>query len=144
MTHLFKLWIRFLNQLQSSILLLLRFSVGLIFIQTGWGKLTHFQDTVSFFSSLHIPFPVLNAGLAAGTEFIGAVCLLLGLGLRFVPFPMAFTMVVAILTTKLQDLHSISDLVRFQEMDYLLIFVVLAIFGAGKYSLDCFIKSKLK
>jgi len=82
--------------------LALRLYLVPIFFTAGMNKLNSFPDTVQWFGDkmdgLGLPFPGLMAGLATGTELVGAAALLLGLGLRWMTLPMMFTMFVAILT----------------------------------------------
>ena len=82
--------------------LALRLYLAPIFFTAGMNKLTSFPDTVQWFGDmmdgLGLPFPGLMAGLATGTELIGAVALVLGLGLRWMCVPMMVTMLVAIVT----------------------------------------------
>jgi putative oxidoreductase len=115
---------------------LARLTVGLVFIGTGWGKLHSLGDVTDFFASLHIPAPGFNARLAASTEFFGGILVLIGLGTRLVSLPLAFTMVVAILTAKRADITGLTALVGFEEWSYLVFFVWLAVAGAGPLSLD--------
>ncbi|HVZ72744.1 MAG TPA: DoxX family protein [Polyangia bacterium] len=115
---------------------LARLTVGLVFIGTGWGKLHSLPDVTDYFASLHIPAPGLNARLAAGTEFFGGVLVLLGLGTRLVTLPMAFTMVVAILSAKRGDVDGLTSLVGLEEWSYIVFFLWLAVAGAGPLSLD--------
>jgi putative oxidoreductase len=115
---------------------LARITVGLVFIGTGWGKLHSLADVTEFFTSLHIPFPAFNARLTATTEFFGGLMILLGLGTRLVALPLAFTMVVAIATAKRDDITGLTALVGFEEWSYLVLFIWLALAGAGPLSLD--------
>jgi putative oxidoreductase len=115
---------------------LARLTVGLVFIGTGWGKLHSLGDVTDFFASLHIPAPGFNARLAASTEFFGGILVLIGLGTRLAALPMAFTMVVAILTAKRADISGLTTLVGFEEWSYLVFFIWLAVAGAGPLSLD--------
>ena len=62
--------------------------------------------------------------------------MLLGLGTRLVSLPLAFTMVVAILTAKRGDITGLTSLVGFEEWSYLVFFIWLAVAGAGPLSLD--------
>jgi putative oxidoreductase len=123
---------------------LARLTVGLVFVGTGWGKLHTLPDVTDYFASLHIPAPGLNAAVAAGTEFFGGILMLLGLGTRFAALPMAFTMVIAILTAKRADIHGLTDLVGFEEWSYLVFFIWLAVAGAGPVSLDRFVAPRLQ
>ncbi len=115
---------------------LARLTVGLVFIGTGWGTLHNLGDVTDFFASLHIPAPGFNARLAAATEFFGGVAVLIGLGTRLAALPLAFTMVVAILTAKRGDITGLTALVGLEEWSYLVFFVWLAVAGAGPLSLD--------
>jgi len=121
---------------QDLLILVLRVSVALIFIRTGYGKLVHFDKTVMFFESLGIPFADLNALLAAATEFGGGILILVGLFTRLVSFPLAFVMVIAIATAQWREVKDIYDLVSLIEYLYLVIFLLLTSLGAGKFSLD--------
>jgi len=115
---------------------LARLTVGLIFIGTGWGKLHSLGDVTDFFTSLHIPAPGFNARLTAATEFFGGILVLMGLGTRLAALPLAFTMVIAILTAKRADIDGLTTLVGFDEWSYLVLFLWLAVAGAGPLSLD--------
>jgi len=118
---------------------LARLTVGLVFIGTGWGKLHSLGDVTDFFASLHIPAPGFNARLAASTEFFGGILVLVGLGTRLAALPLAFTMVVAILTAKRGDISGLTALVGFEEWSYLVLFLWLAVAGAGPLSLDALV-----
>jgi putative oxidoreductase len=128
---------------------LLRVTLGVVFIQTGWGHLTHLADTVEAFrNDFGVPFPEFNARLASGTEFFGGILILLGLGARLAALPMAFTMFVAIATAKraqLQGLNldGLTTLLGFEEWSYLVMFLVIAIGGPGALSLDALIMRRL-
>jgi putative oxidoreductase len=123
-------------------LLLIRLSIGSIFIQTGLGKLMHFGGTVNFFASLGIPYPVINAAAASSIEFFGGILVIAGLLTRPAAAKLAFVMVIAILTAHLAEIETLSDLIRVQAFDYLLFFVLLLFTGAGKLSIDHWIKTR--
>jgi putative oxidoreductase len=123
---------------------LARLTVGLVFIHTGWGKLHNLPDVIKYFGDdLHIPAPGFNARLAASTEFLGGLLVLLGLATRVAVLPMAFTMVIAILTAKRPEIDGVWTFVGFEEWTYIVIFVWLAVAGAGPLSVDRLIEKKL-
>ncbi len=130
--------------LQSPLLLLLRLYWGWSFAQTGWGKLTHLDRTAGFFASLDLPWPKLNAILAGGTECVGGVLLVLGLGSRLVAVPLAFTMAVAYATAHREELGALfRDPDKFTAAPpflFLLAVVLVLIFGPGKFSLDAWLR----
>lgn len=113
-------------------LLLLRVGVGLVFIVAGWGKLTGIEGVQGFFGNLGIPLPALMAWVVAIVEFFGGLMVLLGAWARIPNLLLAFIMVVALLTTKLDGDFSSA------RVDLLLLFMTtaLAILGSGKYSVD--------
>src|SRR5882757_8040706 len=119
---------------------LARLTVGLVFIGTGWGKLHSIPDVTSFFTDLHIPAPGFHARLVAGTEFFGGLLVLLGLGTRLVSLPLAFTMIIAILTAKRPSIDGLTTLVGFEEWSYLVMFLWIALAGPGPLSLDALIR----
>ena len=122
---------------------LIRLTVGVIFIQTGWGKLHTLGDVTELFTKLGIPLPGFNAVLASSTEFFGGILILIGLGARLVALPMAFVMVVAILTAQREQVDGLASLVGLQEWDYLVMFLVIALLGPGALSLDAAIARRL-
>jgi putative oxidoreductase len=124
--------------------LLVRLVLAVVFIESGYGKLTSLGKVTEFFASLHIPAPHLNAIIASATEFFGGIAILLGLLTRLAALPMAFTMVIAILTAKLKDAEDVTTFFGFEEVHYLLMFVWLACAGPGKASLDYLIGRRLR
>lgn len=87
--------------------LALRLYLVPVFWTAGSHKLAAFSDTVEWFGNsdwgLGLPFPTLMAGLATGTELLGAILLLIGLGVRWVSIPLMVTMLVAIFTVHLPN-----------------------------------------
>src|SRR5579872_1930933 len=78
--------------------LISRLTIGGIFIQTGWGKITHLDKVINFFTSLGIPAPRLQAPFVASVELGCGTLVLLGLATRVASLPLIGTMIVAILT----------------------------------------------
>jgi uncharacterized membrane protein YphA (DoxX/SURF4 family) len=87
--------------------LLLRLYLAPVMIQAGWNKLIGYTDVVTWFGNsewgLGLPFPALLAALATGTELIGGVLLVIGLGTRIIAIPLMFTMLVAALTVHMKN-----------------------------------------
>lgn len=82
--------------------LLLRLFLAPIMMQAGWTKFASFEDTAAWFGNpewgLGLPFPYLMTMLAAGTELLGGIALVVGLATRLVVIPLAITMIVAMVT----------------------------------------------
>lgn len=79
--------------------LALRLYLAPVLMQAGYNKLAHFEDTAAWFGNpdwgLGLPMPEVMTALAAGTEFFGAILLLVGLATRLVAIPLMVTMLVA-------------------------------------------------
>lgn len=121
--------------------LILRFFVGLalctvfekLFPRNGiWGPQEWFIQDVS---DMGFPFPELFAWLAILIEFFGGIFLMLGLLTR----PAAI--LVAIVTASATFLYHQGDIVQsgLVSFTFLIMSICIALFGAGKYSLDYFI-----
>jgi len=77
--------------------LALRLFLVPVFWMAGTQKIAGMDNTIEWFgNTLGLPFPALLAHLAAYTEVIGALLLLLGLATRWVSVPLMITMLVAI------------------------------------------------
>jgi putative oxidoreductase len=116
--------------------LLGRLCVGLLFISTGWGKVHSLDQVTHFFQTLGIPAPGLNAVVVGYSELVCGALLVLGLFTRLATLPLIVSMVIAILTAKLPDIHGLFDLVAADEFTYLCVLMMLALIGPGKLSLD--------
>ncbi len=117
---------------------LTRLVVGQTFFLTGRGKLMNFDRTVDFFTSLGLPFPAVNAGLVAGLETIGGICLMLGLMTRFFSTGLAISMTVALLTADRQNFVDAlpGDLTNVAPVPLLLFLTWMIGYGPGLISLD--------
>ncbi len=122
--------------------LLGRLSMAAVFIPSGWGKLHSLDKVTAFFVELGIPAAHLQAPFVAGVEFVGGILLLLGIATRFATVPLIIAMIVAILTAKLSDIHSVSDFLAVDEYLYIVIMIGIFIWGAGCVSLDALIAKK--
>lgn len=82
--------------------LALRLYLAPVFWVAGTNKLANFETTVLWFGNpdwgLGLPLPALMVGLAAGTEVIGAILLVIGFAVRWISIPLMVTMCVAAIT----------------------------------------------
>ncbi len=111
-------------------------SVGLLFLSTGWGKVHNIDKVTGFFHTLGIPAPGLNAVVVGYSELVCGALLIVGLLTRLATIPLIVSMIVAILTAKLKDIHGLFDLIGTDEFTYLCVLVMVAVIGPGLVSLD--------
>jgi putative oxidoreductase len=121
---------------QSISLLLARLTVAYGFYQPAMQKWSDISSVSDWFGTLGIPFPTLNAYLAASTELLGVVLLTLGLFTRLISVPLMVVMVVAITTVHLSHGFAAGDNGFEIPLYYLLFLALFASLGAGKLSLD--------
>jgi putative oxidoreductase len=127
-----------------------RIVVGWAFYLTGSGKWAHFDNTVTFFTELGIPYPDANAAFVATLELVGGIALMVGLFTRLFAAGLASTMVVALLTAdKQRFLESWTTASEISPTDisafvFLLFFAWLVLYGPGPVSLDKLLAKWLK
>jgi putative oxidoreductase len=115
---------------------LARLTVGLVFFQSGWGKLHSLDKVTEFFTQLGLPMPAFQAALASTAEFVCGGLLLLGLATRFAVVPLVVTMCVAIRTALWDQVDGLGSLVGLLEFAYIALLVFIGTHGAGPLSLD--------
>ena len=106
-----------------------------------WGNIGGIAE---WFGSMGIPFPMLNAYMAATTEMAGVILLTLGLATRLISIPLIITMIVAIVTVHLGNGFEAGNNGFEIPLYYILMLFALLINGAGKISFDNLIKKKMK
>lgn len=145
--NLYASWKRGLCWSQGLFLLAIRLFWGWGFIQSGLGKFRNFSQAVEFFTSLNIPAPEVNVAMASGTELLGGVCLLLGLGGRIMTVPLLFCMGVAYATAHREALVGVfaAPNAFMQATPFLFAFstLIVLLFGPGRFSVDALIHRRL-
>ncbi|WP_375724397.1 DoxX family protein [Arcobacter sp. KX21116] len=130
------------DNLQSIFLLLARLVVAYGFYDPAMRKWADIGSIAQWFGSIGIPFPTLNAYMAATTEILGVVLLTLGLLTRLISIPLIVVMVVAIFTVHIGNGFGAGDNGFEIPLYYILFLGIFLTHGAGKISLDNFIFKK--
>ncbi len=125
-----------LSKGQSISLFLARLAVAYGFYEPAMQKWSDIDAVATWFGSMGIPFPTLNAYMAACTEITGVILLTLGLFTRLISIPLMVVMVVAISTVHLAHGFSAGDNGFEIPLYYMLFLALFASVGAGKLSLD--------
>lgn len=121
---------------KSLALLFARVTVAYGFYEPAMMKWKDIGSVAEWFGSMGIPFPTLNAYMAASTEVLGVVLLTLGLLTRAISIPLIVVMIVAIVTVHLPHGFSAGDNGFEIPLYYMLFLLIFFSHGAGKFSLD--------
>jgi len=133
-----------LNYFQSFSLLFARLALAYGFYEPALTKWRNFYTTTEWFSSLGIPFAPFMTLLAASTEVIGVIFLVLGLFTRIITVPLMIIMLVAMITVHISHGFSVANNGIEIPLYYFLFLSLLASHGAGAFSLDALIFRKEK
>ena len=121
---------------QSISLFFARIAVAYGFYEPAMQKWSDIDSVAGWFATMGIPFPTLNAYMAASTEILGVILLTLGLFTRLISIPLIVIMIVAISTVHLSHGFSAGDNGFEIPLYYMLFLALFASLGAGKLSLD--------
>ena len=147
------------SNIKSVSLLFVRLIVAYNFYEPAMMKLSDINATAMWFESMGIPFPTLQAYMAASTEILGVALLTLGLFTRIISIPLIVIMLVAIATVHGENGYAMiqagsevvdawvngvetqGTMVMLQNgfempLYYIIFLLVLVAEGGGKFSLD--------
>ena len=120
----------------SSLVLVGRILLSIIFILAGFGKFTGLAGTAGYFGSMGLPMPMVTAVVVALVELVGGLAILLGFFTR----PASYLLAAFCLATAFVAHFDFSDqmqMINFQKnLAMAGGFLVLAAFGPGALSVD--------
>jgi len=131
--------------LRDLALTLARVALGVIFVAHGWQKFHTWgmSGTSASFDQMGVPAPTLSAWYAAVVELVGGALLIVGLAVPVVGLLLFLDMLGAMVTVHLGSGLFVDaggyELVLILGVTSLL----LAVLGAGRYSLDQTVSPKL-
>jgi len=129
------------NNIQNSAALAGRFLLALIFLISGFGKVTGFAGTVGYIASKGMPLPELMAAGAAAVELLGGLALVLGWKTRWAAAAIALFLIPTTLVfhnpaglpaaeAQAQVINLLKNISIFGGM------LMLVAFGPGRWSID--------
>lgn len=127
---------RLSEYLRSLGLFLARITVAYGFYEPAMMKWNDIGAVAQWFGTIGIPFPTLNAYMAATTEIVGVLFLVLGFMTRLISIPLIVVMIVAIVTVHLPHGFSAGNNGYEIPLYYMLFLLIFLSHGAGKFSLD--------
>ena len=137
----FQAFDRLADQSRDAVLLASRVLLALIFVISGFGKLTGFEGFVGTLAARGLPLPTLWAVAGVAAEFLGSLCILLGLWVRPAALVMfVFTAFTALIAHRFWAADAATyQLQWIQFMKNLAImggFLALFVAGPGAFSID--------
>ena len=121
-------------------LLFLRITIGILMLVHGTGKLITLLEggPIEFADPIGVG-PAASLVLAVFAEFICSLFLIFGVATRFAAFPLIITMMVAGFVVHANDVFFVKE----KAFLFLIVFITIAIAGAGKISVDNWIYRKI-
>jgi putative oxidoreductase len=120
-----------------------RFTMGWVFLWSGWAKLNNLPLVTENFAGWGIPLPNILTPFVSGVEFVGGIFLIAGFFTRITAGALGVTMIVAIIVAYWQEIDSLETLLGLSETAYLALFLWLAIAGSGKLSVDEWLRGRV-
>lgn len=127
---------RITEETQSLVLLIARGLIAYGFYAPAMKKWQDIDGVAGWFGSMGIPYPTINAYMAASTEIIGVVLLALGLFTRLISLPLIVIMLVAIFMVHIDNGFSAAANGFEIPLYYMIFLLIFVSHGAGKFSLD--------
>ena len=130
-----------LNSLQNPLALVGRLLLAFLFLPAGLSKITGFAGTVGYIASKGLPVPSVSAAIAVAVEVGCGLALIAGFGTRWAALALAgFTLVATFVFHNFWSLPAdqvmMQQLMFFKNIAVVGGLLVLAAYGAGKFSLD--------
>jgi putative oxidoreductase len=134
------------NFLGNFLLLIIRLYWGGLLVVEGLGKWMNLHAVADYFSSLHLPYPLLTTACVATVEFLGGISLFIGLFSRIFALLLAIVMATAYATAHKEALtHFFTRPSLFVMQDpflYLYASLVVLCFGPGLFSVDYWLEKR--
>ena len=121
----------------SSVTILLgRILLAVIFLLSGFGKLTAIAGTAGYFGSLGLPAPTATAVVVGLIELLGGLAILVGFQTRIAAWVLAIFTVATGLVAHMNWADQMQMISFLKNLAIAGGFIVLASSGAGAYSID--------
>jgi putative oxidoreductase len=138
---MFKTIDRIIIGLEPALVLVGRLLIALLFVPSGWGKLTGIAGFTQTLANRGVPAPGVLGFVGAAVEFFGGVALALGIKTRAVALLLAVFTVAATLIAhrywEFQDAARLPQQINFyKNLAIIGGLLILASRGGGPYSVD--------
>ena len=129
------------QKVKGEVLLIARIVLAILFLTSGWGKLTGYSGTVDYMAQIGVPLPAVATVVAIAVEFLGSIALILGVWTRPLAVLFAFYTVTTGLIghrywTMTGYAHFMNMTNFYKNVSLMGGFFLLYVTGAGKYSIN--------
>ena len=129
------------ERIRDEAFLIARILLAVLFLVSGWAKLTDYSGTVAYMTQSGAPQPSIAALVAIVIEFFGAIALILGVWTRPLAVLFAFfTLAAGLIGHRywtMTGADRFMNMINFYKNISLMGgFFLLYVTGAGKYSID--------
>jgi putative oxidoreductase len=129
------------EQQRDGLILVGRILLMILFVISGWGKLTNLSSTIAYMTTEGVPLPTFASGIAVFMELFVGISLVVGfytrpLALLFTLFVLATALVGHHYWTMPEPARGANMLHFYKNLSIIGGLLLLAVTGAGKYSVD--------
>jgi putative oxidoreductase len=131
----------------DGLLLLGRLAIGVIFVESGFGKLMNLDGFAAGLAERGLPLAGALALIGAAVEFFGGVAAVIGFKARYAALLLvAFTLAATLIAHRFWDVDDASA--RMQQIQFFKNiaitggFLFLFVSGAGRFSLDSLLRKR--
>lgn len=121
---------------QNVVVLVGRILLSIIFIMSGFSKLTGFSGTVGYFASMGLPVPSVTTVLVIVVELLGGLAILAGFFTRPVAYVIALFCVATAFVAHANFADQMQMINFMKNLSMAGGFLVLGAFGPGSISID--------
>ena len=123
-----------MKKFEDAGLLISRILLSVLFIVAGYGKITGYEGTAAYMASMHVPSFFLP--LVILLELGGGLAIVFGFLTRFTSLFISGLTIIAAVIFHNNFSDDMQQLMFMKDMSIAGGFLILGLFGAGKYSID--------
>ncbi|MCV0352407.1 MULTISPECIES: DoxX family protein [Nitratireductor] len=121
---------------QNAIILIGRILISVIFIMSGFGKITDIGGTAGYFGAVGLPLPVVTAWLVALLELVGGLAILVGFKARIAALLLAVFSIASGLVAHFDFSDQMQTIMFMKNLSMAGGLLLLTAFGSGALSLE--------
>ncbi len=129
------------------LLLVGRVLTGVLFITTGWAKVTNIPGATAYFTGLGVPSPEIWPYIIGPIELLIALTLILGLATRYAAIAcFVFVVIASAIAHRYWEYPAAQQFAQFNNFTKNLAIMAAGLFlfvqGGGRYSIDAMLAKK--